>query len=72
MGFEPAPPTLARLFSTYCGRKETALGHVWTAPFWQGLIEGDAGWSVLSCVRPVDAAWVPLALMLPADRAPKS
>jgi hypothetical protein len=50
----------------------TALGHVWTAPFWQGLIEGDAGWSVLSCVRPVDAAWVPLALMLPADRAPKS
>ena len=30
--------------------------HVWTAPCWQGFFDGDASWSVLPCVRPVDAA----------------
>jgi hypothetical protein len=33
----------------------SALGHVWTAPFWQGVFWLQTG-RVLSCVRPVDAA----------------
>jgi hypothetical protein len=48
----------------------SALGHVWTAP-WQEL--SDVACSigrVRSRVRPVDAADVPLALMLCADWVP--
>ena len=33
----------------------SALGHVWTAPSWQGLSSRTQHWSVQPCVRPVDA-----------------
>ena len=33
----------------------SALGHVWTAPSWQGLSSRVQHWSVQPCVRPVDA-----------------
>jgi hypothetical protein len=33
----------------------SALGHVWTAPSWQGLSSRAQAWSVQPCVRPVDA-----------------
>ena len=33
----------------------SALGHVWTAPSWQGLFSRVQHWSVQPCVRPVDA-----------------
>ena len=47
----------------------SALGHVWTAP-WQELSDVCSIGRVRSRVRPVDAADVPLALMLCADRVP--
>ena len=31
------------------------MGHVWTAPSWQGLSSRVQHWSVQPCVRPVDA-----------------
>src|SRR5580658_9030401 len=31
------------------------MGHVWTAPSWQGLSSRVQHWSVRPCVRPVDA-----------------
>jgi hypothetical protein len=35
----------------------SAKCHVWTAPYWQGFfLRMMHGWSVLPCVRPVDAA----------------
>ena len=47
-GFMPfAIPKRAALMS--------ALGHVWTAPSWQGLSSRTQHWSVQPCVRPVDA-----------------
>jgi hypothetical protein len=37
--------------------RRTGLGHVWTAPCWQGFFDvGCVSWSVRSCVRPFDAA----------------
>ena len=33
----------------------SVLGHVWTAPSWQGLSSRVQHWSVQPCVRPVDA-----------------
>ena len=33
----------------------SAVGHVWTAPSWQGLSSRVQHWSVQPCVRPVDA-----------------
>ena len=34
----------------------SALGHVWTAPSWQGLASRLQHWSVQPCVRPLSAA----------------
>jgi len=34
---------------------ESALGHVWTAPSWQGLSSRVQHWSVQPCVRPLSA-----------------
>ena len=39
-------------------RGMSALGHVWTAPSWQGLSSRVQHWSVQPCVRPIDAAGV--------------
>ena len=41
--------------STCSALRMTALGHVWTAPSWQGLSSRTQHWSVQPCVRPVDA-----------------
>jgi len=48
----------------------SALGHVWTAPFWQGFSEVDAGRSgAVMCPACLRGTW-PLALMRFADRVP--
>ena len=45
------PRKLPRMSPT----RASALGHVWTAPSWQGLSSRVQHWSVQPCVRPVDA-----------------
>ena len=50
MSASPPKATAARL------SRIVAMGHVWTAPSWQGFSSRVQDWSVQPCVRPLSAA----------------
>ena len=51
------PPTSAspRKLTSGPNEKLVPMGHVWTAPSWQGLSSRVQHWSVQPCVRPLSA-----------------
>jgi hypothetical protein len=51
----PAMSVMPRKRRSANKMRSVAMGHVWTAPSWQGLSSRVQHWSVQPCVRPVDA-----------------
>ena len=54
----PVTPRTGAMIHLRCKNPElpmSALGHVWTAPSWQGESSRNSPWSVQPCVRPLSA-----------------